>query len=386
MQNIYAEINKVDDEQRMVYGYASTEALDAQGEIVKLDAIKDALPEYMKFGNVREMHQSSAVGLAKSAELDDKGLYLAAKIVDDNAWNKVKQGVYKGFSIGGKSLEKIEGIISKMRLTEISLVDRPANPEATIELFKADDIQAPDTGDMLKRFMGEEAMDAKRAIDALHCIYELYEFESKEPDEPPEQLENLRAVIDNLKAFIASEIMETHEGEGLMEAEEMMEMSEQPDDISKAEIAAVDQLASLLNDGTYKAVELLELAKSGLTIEKAGSRHSKGDYEHIQKMHDHAIALGASCGMDKEAADTGTDIAKLAADMDILKSERDALSKRVAELEAMPQPMKAARVGISKADDTKINPTIDIDAEAERIAKSANPAAELIKRIHAQQR
>ena len=41
------------------------------------------------------MHSHSAVGVAHGAEMDDKGLYLSAHIVDPLAWQKVKAGVYK---------------------------------------------------------------------------------------------------------------------------------------------------------------------------------------------------------------------------------------------------------------------------------------------------
>src|SRR5579859_3131530 len=98
----YAPIAKLDAEERMVLGYASTEALDEQGEIVRHDALAAALDDYMKFANIREMHQPSAVGVAEEAALDDKGLYVAARVVDERAWEKVAAGVYKGFSIGGK--------------------------------------------------------------------------------------------------------------------------------------------------------------------------------------------------------------------------------------------------------------------------------------------
>lgn len=134
----YCDITKVNDEERIVEGYASTEAMDVQGEVVKIDAIKDALPEYMKFANIREMHQPSAVGKAISADVDEKGLYLSVHVVDESAWEKVKKGVYNGFSIGGKKLSKIGDTITQLRLTEISLVDRPANPEAVFNLWKGD--------------------------------------------------------------------------------------------------------------------------------------------------------------------------------------------------------------------------------------------------------
>ena len=136
---IFVPIAKLDDEQRMVYGYATTEALDAQGEIIKREAIEAALPHYMRFANIREMHQLSAVGVAKEAEFDEKGLYLKAKVVDDEAWAKVKEGVYKGFSIGGRVTERDrldKKLITGVELNEISLVDRPANPEALIDAYK----------------------------------------------------------------------------------------------------------------------------------------------------------------------------------------------------------------------------------------------------------
>ena len=137
---LYLPLAKVDREQRMVYGYASTEALDSQGEVVRKDALAAALPDYMRFANIREMHQPSAVGIAKEAAIDEKGLWLGAKVVDDEAWKKVVEGVYKGFSIGGFVTSRDARdptVITGIDLAEISLVDRPANPEATVELFKS---------------------------------------------------------------------------------------------------------------------------------------------------------------------------------------------------------------------------------------------------------
>ena len=103
---LYAPFAKVDDEQRTVEGYASTEALDSQKEVVKREALIAALEPYMKFANIREMHGPSAVGIAHWAEIDEKGLRIGATIVDPLAWEKVKAGVYKGFSIGGHVTER----------------------------------------------------------------------------------------------------------------------------------------------------------------------------------------------------------------------------------------------------------------------------------------
>ncbi len=138
---LYAPITKIDETEHMVFGYASTEALDAQGEIVKREALEAALPDYMRFANIREMHQPSAVGVATEAEMDERGLYLAAHIVDPTAWEKVIAGVYKGFSIGGSVVQRDRAqkhVITGVKLSEISLVDRPANPEAVFTMYKAD--------------------------------------------------------------------------------------------------------------------------------------------------------------------------------------------------------------------------------------------------------
>lgn len=142
----FLPIQKVDDEQRMVWGYASTGALDLDGEVIKTSAIKAALPDYLEWGNIREMHTASAVGVAAETATDEKGLWLGAHISDDAAWKKCKPSVlpdgttlppvYKGFSIGGSVRRKSGHIIEELQLIEISLVDRPANPECRIEMVK----------------------------------------------------------------------------------------------------------------------------------------------------------------------------------------------------------------------------------------------------------
>jgi len=138
--NKYLPISKINSEEQIVYGYASTPDLDSQGEIVEIEALKEALPNYMKFPTIREMHTTNAVGRTRGANIDEKGLFISAKIVDDNAWKKVKEGVFNGFSIGGRVKQMVDNVIKSLDLTEISLVDVPANKNAVITLFKADEI------------------------------------------------------------------------------------------------------------------------------------------------------------------------------------------------------------------------------------------------------
>ncbi len=63
MAKLYAEIAKMeaqDDGTVKVWGYASSEAVDSDGEVIAAEAMKAAIPDYMKFGAVREMHGSNA--------------------------------------------------------------------------------------------------------------------------------------------------------------------------------------------------------------------------------------------------------------------------------------------------------------------------------------
>ncbi len=142
---MFGEITKVeaqDDGTIKVVGVASTGAVDEADETVLPDAMKAALPAYMRFGALREMHGMSAAGATLSAHVDEAGVTrIEAHVVDPLAVKKVQLGVYKGFSIGGKVLARDPDdrkIITKLRLNEISLVDRPCNPEAVVEMWKAD--------------------------------------------------------------------------------------------------------------------------------------------------------------------------------------------------------------------------------------------------------
>src|ERR1700753_2186393 len=142
---LYGEITKVepqDDGAIKVSGVASTGAVDDADERVSPEAMKAALPAYMRFGALREMHGLSAAGATLKAEVGEEGATrIEALVVDPVAVKKVQLGVYKGFSIGGRVLARDPNdarVITKLKLNEISLVDRPCNPEAVIDMWKAD--------------------------------------------------------------------------------------------------------------------------------------------------------------------------------------------------------------------------------------------------------
>ena len=143
---IYGAFQKVieqDDGTIRIEGIASTPARDDSDEIITADAMRGAQDDYMKWGAIREMHGPSAAGTALAMDIDENGTTkMVVHIVDPGAIKKVQSGVYKGFSVGGKVLArdpKDRRTITKIKLIEVSLVDRPCNPEARLDMWKAAD-------------------------------------------------------------------------------------------------------------------------------------------------------------------------------------------------------------------------------------------------------
>jgi hypothetical protein len=145
-------IGKVDIERRMVSGFATLDNIDKQDDIVTTEASLQAFKNFR--GNLREMHQPSAVGKIVSFKEDKyfdpnskkfySGVYVSAYVSKgaQDAWEKVLDGTYSGFSIGGNikswddaynaDMDKAIRIIKDYDLYELSLVDSPANQFASI--------------------------------------------------------------------------------------------------------------------------------------------------------------------------------------------------------------------------------------------------------------
>lgn len=123
-----------DDKNNLIipHSIVSDEIVDRDGEVVTAEAMREALDEYMQFGNIREMHQPIAIGKALKAWQDGKKTLIEAKIVAEEAIKKIEEGVLMGFSIGFKVLQKIGNTYTKIKIFEISAVDIPANYSALI--------------------------------------------------------------------------------------------------------------------------------------------------------------------------------------------------------------------------------------------------------------
>ena len=125
-KNIEGKILKTDDEQRMVYGWASviTEkgepVVDRQDDMIEADTLVKAVNEFMEHVRVgKAMHVGEQVGtvvhsLPITKEIGDslgiqsdrEGWVVAYKVYDDDVWAMVKSGELAAFSIGGKAIKE----------------------------------------------------------------------------------------------------------------------------------------------------------------------------------------------------------------------------------------------------------------------------------------
>lgn len=362
LKKLYAEISKVEDQDDgtiKVWGYASTAEKDSDGETVTADAMKAALPDYMKWGAVREMHQPKAAGTAIEAEVQEDGrTWFGAHVIDSEAVRKVQKGVYKGFSVGGKVTSRDElnkSVIKGISLVEISLVDRPANPSAMITLCKvAGDDQ--DEGDD----SGGAPGAAQEAIDALA---DLLNKGIISPDRLLELAKGEHADDGKGKGKGAPD----HEG-GETKPDEMTKAGARFSKSTKGALAkiheAAREVASHLDSLGY-----MDDAEGG----DAGKGAAGDDLKKVEAAHEELLKACGAAGLAEGmlAADF---VAKLA-------SERDTLAKRVKDLEAMPAPGKALLKAVGKGEDVgdanlpKLEPITKADG-------STDDVASLIKFIH----
>src|ERR1700684_848738 len=151
--DLFLPLAKVDLDQRLVTGVATAETPDRAGEIFDYSSSKPYFEQWSadalaasggkSFGAVRAMHAPIAAGKLTDIAFDDdaKRITVAAKIVDDDEWRKVQEGVYTGFSQGGRYVKRWADPDSGLtRYTadphEISLVDLPCVSDATFDVVK----------------------------------------------------------------------------------------------------------------------------------------------------------------------------------------------------------------------------------------------------------
>lgn len=190
-QKSVREIIDGEDKAYEIEWYASTKDKDRMNDVVEPTAFEETLKQYMTNPIILLQHDmDKPIGNVVEASIDDKGLFIRAKITEDTDWvfSKLKNGVLRTFSIWYrvKDFETIENvnadgeynytnIIKSLELFEISLVSVPANPFALIKSFDS-------------CFKAEEEMETAEEEKPVETV-----AESEPEEEKVEDGENIEA-------------------------------------------------------------------------------------------------------------------------------------------------------------------------------------------------
>ena len=344
----YVPFHKVDEEQRMVWGRATDETVDSEFDVIDYGATKAAVAEWTQWRNIREMHQPSAVGVAVEITLDDaaKALDLGVRVVDDEAWRKVKEGVYKGFSVAGLVFDvvmtKLDGQdirrITRYALTEISLVDRPANPSARFSMLKRD-------ASRLSKFdLEERAMQVRNAFYAEH-----------------------QAEIDNDKADFYCQTVETDPDRVIVAAG------------GKLYEYAYTLGATGITFGEPSEVEIRYIPTQGAATEEAATEEAPAEAEAETAGEEEEMAMAVVVGdlLKAQIAPVATSmdtLAKRVAALETASETLAGLAKRVAVLEAQPVATAPVVRVLPVANDAS-QPADEVVVLDRMIEATANPLA-----------
>ena len=242
---LFVPITKVDETRQEVYGVLAEEALDKANEIFDYASSKPLFQEWSatiakasdgkSVGNLRAMHGKVAAGKFTQIEYDDdnRRVVVAAKVVDPVEWEKVREGVYTGFSIGGayekRWADPTNPAVKRYtaRPAEGSLVDNPCMPGATFAAIKSDGTEE------LRKFAGtEEGEDAAEPGD----VEKAEEGVAQQPPNDQAELEQAALKVANLLNIPPTDAIQKIQGAGMtgvevlaLDAQGMLEkFSDQP--------------------------------------------------------------------------------------------------------------------------------------------------------------
>lgn len=151
-------------------------------------------------GNLRAMHNAVSAGKLTALHFDDeqRAVAVCAKVIDEGEWQKVLQGVYTGFSFGGRAVKRWrDETLGAMRYTlqpvELSLADKPCVPSAVFEVVKTDGTtehrQFKMGGNLVIKI--QKNMDLTQFLELMQNVKEGLAADEATP-------ENLLAAVENL--------------------------------------------------------------------------------------------------------------------------------------------------------------------------------------------
>ena len=362
---------KVDKDRRMVSGFATLDNVDKQNDIVTTEASLDAFSRFR--GNIREMHQPSAVGKMVSFKQDKhfdpdtkkfySGVYVSAYVSKgaQDTWEKVLDGTYTGFSIGGKMLkwddaydEKVDTqirIIKQYDLVELSLVDSPANQFASII-----SIEKLADSDVLK---GDGVADLENVFwDSDSGLVILSDDESENHPVSGSSMQNIGFVekTDDKKTDMIKFLVDSAKGMNLSKmTEEVNPMTETTEEITEKsdEIVEEVEVAPEADAETEEVVEE-EVAEEAAPVDPAETEVEETEAEDVDAEKadvidaevEKADAIEAEEGVAKS---DDVAVASAVADIkDVLSSAFSDLAETVKSLHEQVNALNKSITGVSE--------------------------------------
>ena len=313
-----------------IEGYASTDDVDRQGDIVPASVWKKGIQNYLKNPVILAYHDhSEPVGRMVDHRVDSKGLWVKARISSaaGEVFDLVKDGILTAFSIGFRIVDaeydaaKELFVVKELELHEISVVSVPANQNTLFSLSKAFD-----TAEEFKSFKMQFAPDsdsAKGLESSTEAIGEI----KKEWEMDPKQLEQMLADAANKAAELTAKAIADTQAKQLAEkaAAEKTEaeldarvkaavasistgdtgaerlMAEVEKRLATAEESSKSVIAGLEASLKEKASEIEAITKSKMSFQEAKDGMSYGDKEK-------AVFLSKMAGKSIDGTRLGRDL------------------------------------------------------------------------------
>ena len=179
-----------------IEGYASTNDVDRQGDVVPASVWQKGLGNYLKNPVILAYHDhAQPIGRMVDHKIDEKGLWIKANISDaaGNIYKLVKNGVLTAFSIGFRVMDAEYNsaaevfVIKDLELHEISVVSVPANQNTLFSLAKA--FNNAEEYELFKQQFAPNSESAKGLESSTEAKSDI----TKEWNMDPKQLEQMLA-------------------------------------------------------------------------------------------------------------------------------------------------------------------------------------------------
>lgn len=167
-------------------GYASVfNGIDSYGDTIEPGAYKNTLQNRERPIRMRWNHYGEVIGKWTNMREDEKGLYVEGELTPGHSkaadvFASLKHGAIDGLSIGYRvkayeQLDENRRLLKQIDLVEISVVEEPADLNATISdvksvLEKADSLKEVES--LLRDVGGFSRVDAKHLVSKINSLYQ----------------------------------------------------------------------------------------------------------------------------------------------------------------------------------------------------------------------